>query len=325
MRSTRFLAAGVLLALVACSSLDKNEEQRLAMHREFANAYFDKGQYQNAEAQVDLGLELAPSDDKLLLMKAWICLRRGKPEDVLEAEKRFRRLSPAKDYRVQLGLAETLERKGVMYSESADAVERGERPTKATDRVARAAEMRKTAQASWKDAVTSYNKTLDRKSGEIQAINGLQRTWALLGNYTESLKWSNTLLEQSTGEIAFWRKQLERPGITADDEERLRSLLNASTRLLLETHLQASTLAYQLGSYPEALEHLDKVVELDPDNVQAYGRRALLRHKLGKPSEDVQHFLKLSSLSIDHPDMQRALTLLGECEREIGATAQEAQ
>jgi tetratricopeptide (TPR) repeat protein len=240
----------------------------------------------------------------------------------LAAESQFRELIGDKDYRAMLGLAEALEREGVMYSESADAVQRGERPTTAPDRVARASEMRETARANWREAVEFYDRTLERKPGEIQAINGLQRVWALLGDYEQSLTWSKTLLEQSSSEIAFWRTQLERVGITADEEASLRRLLGASSKLLVETHLQASTLLFQLGRPEEALSHLDQVVAVEPDNVQAYGRRALLLHRLGRPKEaraDIQEFMRLSTLSIDHPDMQRAIELLGKCEQELKA------
>lgn len=327
MRSPHFARLALIALLAACQSTqDKVEEQKLEMHREFAKAYFDQGQYQQAEAQVDLALELDSDDATLKLMKAWIVLRRGTPDAVLEAEQRFRALRSSSDYRVQLGLAEALERKGVMYSESAEAVARGERPTAALDRGARAVEMRVIASDSWNEAVALYEQTLKAKSGEIQALNGLQRTHALRGDWEASLSWADKLLEQSTGEIAFWKTQLERAGISADEEANLRNLLGASTKLLVETHLQASTLLHQLGRGEEALAHLDHVAALDPDNVQIYGRRAVLLHKLGRFEQarmDVQQFLRLSTASIEHPDMQRALDLLAQCDAELAKTAQQ--
>lgn len=329
MRLPHIARLGLIVLLTACQSTDSAaEEQKLEMHREFAKAYFDQGQYQQAEAQVDLALELDASDATLKLMKAWIVLRRGTPAAVLEAEKRFRELRSSSDYRVHLGLAEALERKGVMYSESAAAVASGDRATNAPDRGARAVQMRVIASDSWNESAALYEKTLRAKSGEIQALNGLQRTHALLGDWEASLRWAGKLLEQSTGEIAFWKTQLDRAGISADEEANLRDLLSASTKLLVETHMQASTLLYQLGRGEEALGHLDQVAALDPDNVQIYGRRAVLLHQLGRFEQarmDVQQFLRLSTGSIEHPDMQRALDLLAQCDAELAKSAPEAQ
>jgi tetratricopeptide (TPR) repeat protein len=321
------LAVAAAACLCACASPDSGptDEQQAQMHREFANTYLVNGQLAQAEQQADLGLALMPHDTGLRFLKAWALLRRGTPQDVFGAEKLFRELVSTKDYHALEGLGEALERKGVLFWESAQAVESGKRPTQALDPKARVADFRELAQKAWHEAIDCYNKALERKSGEIPAINGLQRTYALLGDFESSLKWSDTLLAQSEGEIAFWKKQLDRPDLTAKDEQRWRSLLSASSKLLVETHMQASTTAFKLGRKEEALAHLDHVVEVTPTNAEAYSRRAQLLKDLGRPKEareSIQEFLRLSTLDIEHPDMKRALDLLTECDLELKKTTQ---
>lgn len=304
-------------ALCACNSDAAEERQKLALHHEFARKYFDNGQLAMAETQVDMGLAIDSKDDKLRLMKAWIRQKRGAPEDVLMAEKLFRDLARDGDYRATLGLGQALERKGVMYFEAAGPVERGERETRAADPARRGEELRALAKSAWKDSVRWYETTLEKKPNYLEAVNGLQRVCALLGDLDRSLEWSNMLLTQGAREMDFWREELKRPDLRAVEEEECRKLLAASTTLLSETHLAASTSLVQLGRADEALPHLDSAAALEPERAEIYSRRAQLHKdagRLAEAREDIQRFLRLSMLPVEHPDMRRAYDLLQECE-----------
>jgi tetratricopeptide (TPR) repeat protein len=319
-------ACALAFALGACSS-NPNEpdpEQELALHREFANTFFDNGDLVQAEVQADLGLQIDPDDRALRLMKGWILQRRGTPESVHRAEAIFRELEPGDDYRAALGLASALERKGVLYWESAVLVERGERPTNAPDRVARASEMRADARRFWGESARTYRAALDLKPGEAQAINGLQRVHALLGELQESLEWSEELLAQSEAETAFWRKRLEQAGLAAREEERLRALLAASERLVVETHLHASGALVSLGRRDEALVHVEHALAVDPDHAEGYSRRAQILLALGRVEEAraaIQEFLRRSTEPFEDPDIQRALALLADCDAKLAGGA----
>ena len=314
----RHLLAIVLLAQAAlgCLSDDKTDpDQQLALHRECALRYYDEGDLLRAEDQVDRGLEIAPRDDQLRLMKGWIRQRRGTPEDIYVAEQVFRELAPGRDYRALLGLGEALERKGVLYWEAADAVDEADEKA-----VAHEEGLRGKARAAWEESIEFYGKTLERKPGAQQALNGLQRVHALRGELEEALAWSEKLLLQSAGETAFWEKQLERPELSAAEEDRLRSLLLQSRDLAAGTHLQASTLLVGLERREEALEHVDRALELDPEAAECHSRRAQLLHALGRPVEAIaslESYLRLSEESFDHPDVARALDLLTTWKSEV--------
>jgi len=326
MLNVRRLIVAALFSLAACSSTDEgglSKADQLNLHVEYAKKFFSDGQYAQAEQQADLGLALSRKDHELLLIKGWVRIKRGRTDDVLMAERIFRDIDSSDDYRAHIGLGEALERKGVLYWESAKAVESGERATNAADPAKRAKELRVDAERFWAESEALYKRALESKSSAIQAINGLQRVAALRGDHEQALAWSERLLETSQQELAFWRKDLQRPNLNADDENAIRRLLNGGEQLVLETHLQASTMLVKLGRKAEGVAHLDAATELAPDRAEIYSRRAQLLHELGdhqRARADIQAFLKLSKLPVDHPDVQRALDLLTECEVALNAS-----
>ena len=317
------LAAPVLIG-GACSSTDEgalSREEQINLHREFAQKFLRDGQYARAEQQADMGLELDRNDHDLLLVKGWVRIKRGKTEDVLMAEKIFRELDAREDFRVHVGLAEALERRGVLYWESADAVESGQRATQAADPRARAEELRAQARGYWAESRTEYLRALESKPTWIQTINGLQRVAALEGDHAAALKWSLQLVELSQKELDFWRAELERPNLSAAQEDQFRQMIASGEMLVLETRLQASTLLVRLGRKSDGITQLDAAASLAPRRAEIYSRRAQLLHELGengRARDDIQTFLRISSLPTEHPDVQRALDLLAECEKALG-------
>lgn len=309
----------LLLGLAACSSSGDapDPEQQLSMHREFALRYFDQGDFNRAEQQVDKGLEIESKDRQLLLMKGWIRLRRGTTQDIFVSERVFRDLVNGEDYRAELGLAESLERKGVLFREASEAVASGERFTENLDPQERAAQLRADAEAAWKDSASHYEKALELKPGEFQVFNGLQRVLALLGDDEGSLRWADRILEDSAAEMAFWRERLRRPDLTATEEGRLRRLLDGSIRLQVQTHLSAATLLYKNDRKPEALEHLDSAALLEPGKAEIHSRRAQLLHEVGRnedAAEAIEAYLRTADLPFEHPDVRRAYALLDACQ-----------
>ena len=326
MKTNALLLALLLTLGAACNSNPDggDPEEMLEMHREFALRYYDENQLGQALQQVEKGLEIRARDEKLRIMKGWIHQRLGTAEDVFIAEQTFRDLLSTRDYRVILGLGEALERKGVLFWESADAVEAGRRYTAARDRKQRTAELRGKAHEAWDESVRRYEETLERKPGEIQAINGLQRVHALRGEHEEALRWSRKLLKMVAAEAAFWARQLERPDLSADEERRLRELLSSSDQLELETRLQVARLLFGLDRLPEALVELDLVLLIDPTAPGIHGRRAQLLHRTGQVEEalaSLENYLRFSEEEFDHPDVERALELMVRWQRELEEAA----
>jgi tetratricopeptide (TPR) repeat protein len=259
-------------------------------------------------------------------MLGWVRQRRGSRDDIQIAEKIFRSLldkrGKEQDYRAQLGLAEALERKGILYRESADAIASGERVSEASDPEQRVKRMRADAEAFWDESVAMYKAVLERRPEETQVLNGLQRVHALRGEDEKALRWSLLLLEQNERDLQFWRQRLQQPDLTADEDTDVRELMGRTTRLQVETHLQATTLLVRLARKPEAIGHLDSVLVLAPELANAYSRRAEILHALGRDEEavpNIDEFLRLSKLKFEHPDIRRAFELRAECEAAIEA------
>lgn len=314
------------LALAACSSGPKapEPEKLLELHREQALGYYDQGELERAEDQIRRGLEIRPDDDQLKLMLGWCRQRRGTRDDLMVAERVFRELAPRKDYRAQLGLAECLERRGLLSLESAEKLENGARETAAKDPAQRARELRGEAKAQWEESIASYAAVLTARANNSQAMNGLQRVNALLGRNEESLKWAQDLLAQTDRDIAFWEQQLARTDLRAEEEARLRAFLLDSRDLAVATHLSAATLLVKLDRKSDAAAHLDGAILLAPDQASAYSRRAQLLFDLSRFEEaraNLDEFLRLSRLDFDHPDVQRAYRLRADCERLLAAKA----
>lgn len=312
--------AAVVLLVCACSSTEDgglSDAERIKLHREYAMKFFSTGDYAQAERQADLGLALDSNESELRLIKGWVHIKRGKTEDVLLAERIFRSVAAKADYRAQIGLGEALERKGVLYWDSAAGVAAGKRETPAKDPAKRAEELRADARRFWQESRAQYEAALAAKPSDLQAINGLQRVSALQGDHAAALAWSLKLLEHGQRELDFWRRDLRRPNLSAAQEAEMRRLSAGGEKLVLETHLQASGLLVALGRKGEAIEQLDAALALAPDRAELYSRRAQLRRDLGNHEAargDIEQFLKLSKLGLDHPDVQRALDLLSECE-----------
>ena len=327
---SHFLRASLALALLACSVACKSsaetsaKEAQIELHREFALRYFDQKDLARAEQQADKGLELAPEDDRLLLLKGWIRQQRGTTQDIFVAEAIFRELVEDGDYRALLGLGQALERKGVLYEEAAVAVASGARETTAPDPAARATDLGEQAKGFWREATVWYERTLEKKPGEFQAINGMQRVTALLGEHEKSLEWARTLLDLSTAEISFWQAQLERADISAPEEKRLRTMLASSRNLQRETHMQASNLLVRLDRKDEALQHIDGALAIDPDDAQANSRRGWLCYELSRYEDalaSLRAYLRLSTQPVEHPDITRAFDMIKQCETQIARAA----
>ncbi len=319
----RAALSGLALLLAAACVSSRPEgpdpEQIADMHTELALRYYDLDDLARAEQQALKGLEVEPDNRPLRLMVGWIRLRYGTRDDILIAEGIFRQLLEEKDddYRIWLGLADALERKGVLFREAGEDMASGQRdPTEPGRRNEEARNLLLRADENWRESISAYEETLSRKSEDLKAMNGLQRVYALLDSPEESLLWSSRVLEVSDRELDFWDQQLQRPDLTAGEEERLRALRQDAVELQVATHLSAATIQRRLGRLEDALASLDALLARE-ELADAYGMRAQLLRDLGRHEEAIQsidEFLRLSEKEFDHPDIRRAYSLRSECE-----------
>jgi tetratricopeptide (TPR) repeat protein len=322
-RTTSSIALALLLACAACASnglSSKEKTQQIENHTEQAQQYLTMGELDRAEGQTLKGLELDPKNTRLKVIRAKVLIKRGRPEDVLRAEKLLREIASEDDYQVHLCLGIALERKGVAYDEAAAALESGKRVTEAADPVARIAELKRDAISSWRDSVASYTRCIGEHAEDTDAMNGLMRVHGLLGEKEKSLGWAEKLLSTTLTDLEFWKKQMLRAEMSADEETRMRNLVKQYSELQSKTHLTASILLHDLGRDSDAEAHVTLAIEIDPQQAELYGRRAELRmaqKKYDLAKQDLDTFLRHSTRPFDHPDVRRASNLLRECEEAL--------
>jgi len=314
-----FPLVALTLALVACSSSPDGptKKQRAQLHKENALQFYYMNELDRAQDQIRRAIEIEDDDESLQLILGMILQKRDGPQDVNQAEKIFRKLKKD-DFRVTIGLGEALERKGRYYDDAARALLSGKRFAEGGDPKTKGKEFQELARENWEEAVKWYEASLELKENQLDALNGLQRATALLGRNEESIEWANRLLTEVDHNVAFYKKQLDIPQITVSDERRWRDKLHANERTEVVTRLHVSTLLRILGRLEDAREHLDRVIELEPDDPVPYARRAQILKDLGEYEQavsSVDRFLALSSdLDFEHPEIRRAYNLRTECE-----------
>jgi len=315
----------LLLALVSvagCKS-DPNKltaEQEKALverYTETAQEYLRMGELDRAEGQCLKALEHDPDNERCKLIRGWTLQKRGKTEDILVSERIFREILDGGDYRAVLGLAECLERKGVLFDEAAREIESGQRVSDAADPKARVDQLRRERDRAWSESIQRYEDTLEKHADDVDALNGAMRVCALLSRLEASLGYAARLVDTIRPTRDFWEKQVVRPEITAEDERLFRQRARHLRGLELVTQVHASSVLHELGRDQEAIQHLDEAIALDSERAELFSRRAELKKSLGAPDQaiaDIDQFLRLSRLEYEHPDVQRAWRLRKECE-----------
>lgn len=317
----RLLPLALGLALTsACSSSGLSYEQKkkaVEQMTETAQQYFAMGEFDRANAQCIKGLELDPGNDKLELIRAWTLQKRGKTEDIAQAETMFRELQSTGDFRAVLGLAEACERRGLAFAEAADRMRTGRHVSEAADPAERVRQYESEAQKRWQESRDLYEKALGMQRQNVDAVSGLVRAEALLGNAAASYDWAKKLIDLATVDRDYWDGQLKRANLSAEDEREIQRQARAKRKTLSTARQTAGDLAMTLRKDDEALAHLDAAIELDPTFAPNFSRRAQVRHDLGDFAgavRDLEQFIAVSQLDANHPDIQRAFRFRRECE-----------
>jgi tetratricopeptide (TPR) repeat protein len=305
----------VLSLLLGCSSGKKlTREEKLASRREFGEYYLQSGDWDRAEDQVLRGLEIDRNDEELRRMLGQIKLKRGDTESLMKARIVFEGFDTRKDPQAAVGLGESLERLGVVHRYTARSVEQGERIAPKNDAAAEVERLNKEARKLWNQAIRSFEHALAINPEDLGALNGMQRTYALLGDFENAAMYSNRVIAMAEGELAALEETLTRPKGQPDAarDERLRMVARRTRKLLLDTYWLAYTIEVERRSPDIALQHLNRVIELTPGDEVAYSRRAQLNFELGRYQaaiDDATEFVKRSDKPYEDPDIRKAWEL----------------
>jgi tetratricopeptide (TPR) repeat protein len=153
-------------------------------------------------------------------------------------------------------------------------------------------------------------------------LNGLQRTNALMGRYDEASKHSDRLIELAEAELEAIARTLSTPAGTPDAarDERLRVRSRETRNLLVETRWLAYSIENSRQKPAAALAHLDRIIQLTPNNEIAYSRRAQVQFDLGNYQaaiDDALEFVRRSDKPLEDPDIRKAWQLRYDAEAKL--------
>ena len=307
---------------VACQSSggdsERDPEQMLEVYRETAYGHWENEDPSRAAAQALKALEIDPDDHSMRLILGWGLLRLGKRDDLIRARGVFQSIRDYEDYRAQLGLAIVNERLGVLWEEAGDAFQEGNR-TPPEGQTAQSAHAE--AYTIWREAVALYEGVLVEQPEERKAINGLQRVHGHLGEFDVAMRYTLELLDRTDKEIVFFEQQLQRPELTDVEEDRYRENLRILEDSKVKSHLYAAEVLRMLDRPEAAIEHLDHLLVVDPDQRTAYSYRAQHNASLRRWDEaigDLDRFLALAvDMPYEHPDVREAFRLRTVYETEL--------
>ena len=320
----RSLLPLLLFAFTACQSKDVSDEERerfLDIHVESAGAYLSMGDYGRAVDQALRGLELDPEHFRLRLYLARGLQKTGRTEDVLKAERVFRSMERDKDYRVALGLGETVERRGLAQSEAAEGVRTGDRFTESPDPAARADELDSEAITAWREAIGLYKEALALAPADAEVLNGLVRAHTLLEENEAAITWGDKVIEVTMNDREWWTEALKRPGMSPREEAACRRSIDQLDRLEASVHLNSYSILAATDELGPALKHLESAAALNPSDSTIHSRRAELLIELGRHAEaltSIDTFLSSTEDTFNSQDVRRAFQLRAVCQAALG-------
>lgn len=323
------LAVGATAPMTGCSSSPKTdddlgltEDQWLGVYLENAFRYLELDEIDRAQDQARRALELDPKNDRFLLIYGRCNLLRGDAQSIQAAIDTFSTIENQEDYRVQMSWGAAVERKGIFYDEAADGVRDGSRATDARDIGARADELAAEARQYWQEAKGRFKRSLDLRSGETEAIGGLVRTTALLGETEESIEWSRELIEAIRATQNLVSLQLDNEEITAERETELFRDRRVNSGFEVKARLHIATLLRQEGRLGEAVEEFDEILLLEPELAEGHSLRAQVLYELGdyaRAKASITRFIELKARTVDFedPSVRKAFNFQEKCDRAL--------
>lgn len=325
MNSQRRTALGLTLLglLAACSSTPKgklSDEQKLDYYFENAMRYYELGEIDRCLDQAQRGLLIDKDNERFLLIKGRSHQIRGTSEDIAIAEEVFRKHPAQDDFRIQLGLAGALERKGALYDLSSREVRSGARYTPADDPEERADQLAEKAIEAWHDSAKHYALAEEYYSGGFEALNGQLRVARFLGEDDKALAFAEELVTSIKASNRLFRVQEQEQETKGESTIDTRRTLLDNQELEVWVRLEIAEILHQQGKDIEALEQLDHACAMDPSLKDLHSRRGQLLFEMGRYERArtaLQRYLQLSDDPYDHPDIQRTYGIINRCDIEL--------
>ncbi len=165
----------------------------------------------------------------------------------------------------------------------------------------------------WDQAAAAYQKALAEFPENPKALTSLGLALYQLGQHEEALK-----------------KYKHAAQVSPDDPLPLEKVAHLSERLgnlkeAVQAAMQAAELFIQSKEIDKALENWLRVTQLDPDNITAHSRLALVHERLGHTQLAVSEYLAVASLCQQSGNADKAAEMVGRALRIMPNSAEAKQ
>ncbi|GAB4162997.1 MAG: hypothetical protein Fur0037_28890 [Planctomycetota bacterium] len=323
-------ALPLILILTACSSLSREDRDRLASFQRNAKLYYEAGKIEQCLAMAERGLALDPTDYLLGSLKGMALLRlsiaeSGTRQDRLLDEAfaqisaiQARRPTNRHDRYQLLAYGMVLQRLAMRSRTEADRLvaEAARLPATAIEgkiQREKADELRRLSKADYLRARDALHVLLDR--GEIPLVvhKHLLEIEIALGNYDKSYEHGAEFLKQIETSRAEALRQI-REATKPEWERYQRKVLEDLRDQEITVRSLLADIHFDRREFEQAARHLDAILLLDPRRSADYYNRARVLRELGRIEDakaDFRKFLATSDLPANNPkmaDAARALT-----------------
>lgn len=319
-----------LLMLTSCGmlGLTTEEQQALTSYQRNAKIYWGGGDIDRALDQVRRGLELAPHNYQLHVIKANCLLRKSKGDSrMLDAAiAAFDHVMTLRGVNSQgpqarLGYATAYTRRGVASLRerqqiNSDAARLGLEGPELDVQTAHGDKLALDAAADLKLAKVELERMIDSGDYVLEAYFRLMQVSTWQGHHDEAIEMGGAYLERVTKLQDSIRENLQST-VYVEYERDLR--IRLQNRLDEEIAVRAflANLHYKSGRHALAVEQLNAVLTRNPRLHFEYYNRARSLLELGRTAEaksDFERFLYSNNLPREHPQVKAALNALKEIE-----------
>ncbi len=147
----------------------------------------------------------------------------------------------------------------------------------------------------WEKAASFYRRALELKPGDFQALTNLALAYYELGRFEEALSLYAKAAKTNPKDPIPWEKL----ALIHQRRGEIQAAIRAS--------LQAAEAHARQGDIHKAMENWLRVLRLDPENLQAHGRLALIYERAKRLNDAVQEHLALAALLQARGDTHQAM------------------
>lgn len=323
------LALSLLASCAIFGGLSEEEQARLEIYRKNAQQYFEQASASDQSAdyyrsldQINKGLSIVPDDYRLRSQRAMCLLMLGKHRDpnlLPKAEQAFKEVMAMRsdddhDPKTILGYGLTLHRLGYIERARAEILEdqikiRGASTSDSDDPRARADEHRARAMAYFDDAEQQLLKLLKKEDFLILANQHLMNLKEHQGDRAAAKEYGKAFLLECKKQREYWENKYKTTTLYRYERERVIPALQELERNELAVRDTLSFMCQQERNYRQAIEHLDRMLALQPNEPIYYYNRGDCYRALGEDAaakRDFKKFLGTTALPPEHPKVKHA-------------------